>query len=297
MKLLHCCKLPLLFSVTFLLSTGCQSKKEQSENRQIMVTIEPLRYFVNRIAGEAYTVETLVPEGTNPETYDPTPGQIVRLSESAIYFKAGRLGTEEMWKKSIAKTMKNGKIVDTSEGFEYEVADTHQFGHTDGSGHYHHSAGDPHTWSSVEGARTIAANMKKAFISVYPADSALFEKNYRSLAATIDSVETIIAELFLPLKQHSFMTYHPSLTYFAREFELEQLPIESEGKEPSPRQLKALISEAREEGVRIIFIQREFDRRQAEAIAIEAGCRVVEIAPSAYDWPANMVKIAKYIAE
>jgi zinc transport system substrate-binding protein len=93
------------------------------------------------------------------------------------------------------------------------------------------------------------------------------------------------------------MTYHPSLTYYSREFGLKQLPIESEGKEPSPVKLKTLIDEARKEEVRVIFIQREFDRRHAEAIAAEAGCRVAEIAPAAYNWPETMLHVAKCLAE
>lgn len=93
------------------------------------------------------------------------------------------------------------------------------------------------------------------------------------------------------------MIYHPSLTYFAEEFGLEQLPIEADGKEPSPKQLKELIKTARNENVKVIFVQREFDIKQAETIAKEIGITPVEIAPLSYDWGQEMIHIAKSLAQ
>ena len=279
-----------LLSLTACISKQTPSSSEQ--NRQIIVTIEPLRYFVNKIAGNTYSVETLVPEGANPENYDPAPAQLIQLSNARLFFKVGHLGIEEIWGKSIENTAPEITIINTSEGFTPLLPDKkdENIVYHD---HEHNHEGDPHTWSSIEGARTIASNIKKALISTYPSDSLLFEKNYQNLTTQIDSVESILIELLLPIENRSFMIYHPSLTYFAEEFGLNQLPIEADGKEPTPKQLKQLIKKADDEKVKVIFIQREFDTKQAETIAKELGITLIEIAPLSYDWEKEMIHIGK----
>ena len=284
-----------LIITSFFLFEGCNAKKEKTDNL-IIVTIDPLRYFVDRIAGDGYMVETLVPEGADPENYDPTPAQMMQLSEARLYFKVGYLGSEMMWERSIGDIMAAGEIIDSSKGFEYELSGgceehSHHEGH-----HHHHGMGDPHTWCSAEGARIIAGNIKNALMKVYPDNCDLFEENYKKVMSEIDAVEREITMLLEPVMYRGFMIYHPSLTYFAREFGLKQFPIEAEGKEPSPFQLKQLIEKVRSEEVKVVFVQREFDKKQAEAIARETGCRIVEIAPLAYDWPEEMIHIARNLA-
>lgn len=282
-----------------LLLSGCSHKQTatQESNRQIVVSIEPLRYFVEQIAGNKYQVENLVPEGADPENYDPAPAQLIRLSDARLFFKIGQLGVEEIWKKSIEEIAKNVIVVNTSEGFESPFTEEEEEHIHHDHGHTHGGKGDPHIWSSVGGARTIAANIKNALIKTYPADSILFEENYKKLTSGIDSVEITLSEILSPVKNKSFMIYHPSLTYFAEEFGLEQLPIEADGKEPSPKQLKELIKTARNENVKVIFVQREFDIKQAETIAKEIGITPVEIAPLSYDWGQEMIHIAKSLAQ
>ena len=296
-------KIPLfLLAAATLFTLGGCDRKKNTNNNLIVVTIEPLRYFVDRIAGNGYMVETLVPEGSDPESYDPTPAQMMQLSEARLYFKVGYLGSEAMWEETIAEVMAGGRLIDASEGFDYELSGGCT-GHHDHDGHgheehhHHHAVGDPHTWCSAEGARVIAGNIKKTLVATYPANSELFEQNYNALLSEIDSVEQEIKNLLSPVEHRGFMIYHPSLTYFAREFGLKQLPIEMEGKEPSPYQLRKLIDTVRSEGVQLIFIQREFDKKQARSIAKETGCRIVEIAPLAYDWPEQMKHIARSLAQ
>lgn len=96
-----------------------------------------------------------------------------------------------------------------------------------------------------------------------------------------------------PGADHAFMIYHPALSYFARDYGLHQIPIEAGGKEPSPAHLKALIDTCNSENVHVIFVQPEFDRRNAELIAQQTGTRVVDINPLSYDWETEMLNIAQ----
>ena len=91
----------------------------------------------------------------------------------------------------------------------------------------------------------------------------------------------------------TFLIYHPALSYFARDYGLKQISIEEGGKEPSPAQLKALIETCRKENAHTIFVQQEFDQRNAQLIADELGVNVVSINPLSYNWAEEMLRVAQ----
>ena len=152
----------------------------------------------------------------------------------------------------------------------------------------------PRTYGPLShGARVIAANVRDALSTLAPAHQALYQQHYDSLLVDITQTEAEVRHLLAPLQGTAFIIYHPALTYFAHEFGLTQLCIELDGKEPSPAQLATLIQTAREQQVQVVFIQQEFDQKNAELIAKETGCRLVRINPLAYDWKESMLQLAK----
>ena len=80
------------------------------------------------------------------------------------------------------------------------------------------------------------------------------------------------------------MIYHPNLAYLARDYGLNEISVEFEGKEPPPSRMKELIDLAREENIKTIFIQREYDTKNAKAIADEIGAELEVIDPLSEDW-------------
>ena len=91
----------------------------------------------------------------------------------------------------------------------------------------------------------------------------------------------------------AFVIYHPTLSYFACDYCLLHISIEEGGKEPTPAHLKELIDFCRDNKVDVIFVQPEFDTRNAELIARETGSRIVQINPLNYNWPEEMISVAK----
>ena len=136
-----------------------------------------------------------------------------------------------------------------------------------------------------------------AFIALDPDNTDYFWQNYNKLSDELDKTDAEIKKLLDPLTDRTFIIYHPALTYFAGEFDLTQLCIEMDGKEPSPAQLKQLVETARTNNARVVFIQQEFDQKNAELIARETGCKLTVINPLAYDWPKEMIHIAKALAD
>ena len=276
----------------------CSCSGSLKKERIISVTIEPQRYFVEQIAGDKFKVHCVVPAGQSPETFDPSPRQMAEIGRSIAYFRIGYIGFEQAWMENIRKNNPDMPVFDLSKGLAlvHGTEQMEEAGHSASGGHHTHQV-DPHIWSSFEGARTIARNVLDALVMLDKENSSYYRENYGKLCAVIDSTETAASKLLKPLLSRTFIIYHPSLTYFAKEYGLTQLCIEFDGKEPSPSQMKELIDTARKHNVRVVFVQQEFDSKNAALVAEETGCRLVVINPLAYDWPGEMLHIAKSLAE
>lgn len=296
----------LITILSFFLLTACVTKL--ANETVVTVTIEPQRYFAEKIAGDKFKINCVVPAGQSPETYDPTPQQMIQIGRSIAYLRIGPIGFEQAWMDKIRENNPKLQVFDTSEGMNL-LTDTEDDGHAHEHGthdhdahageeahHHHHGGVDPHIWSSIAGAKAVAWNTLNAFIELDPDNTEYFWQNYNKLVDEIDKTNTEIKRLLDPLTDRTFIIYHPALTYFANEFNLTQLCIEMDGKEPSPAQLKRLVETARANNARVVFIQQEFDQKNAELIAKETGCKLTVINPLAYDWPKEMIHIAKALA-
>lgn len=292
MKRIHCW-IYLLLAIVGL--SACQGKKEGG-TRTISVTIEPQRYFAEKIAGDLFQINCVTPAGQSPETYDPTPQQMVQISQSQAYFRIGEIGFEQAWMKNLQSQNPDMAVFDLSEGME--LIKNEEEAHEEGEAHPHHHHGsvDPHIWTSISGARVIAQNTYQAFIKLDPENQEVYRAGYQRLIEEIDSTEAEMKQLLQPLAGTAFIIYHPALTYFAREFGLKQLCIELDGKEPSPAQLKQLLETATQSGAKVVFVQQEFDQKNAELIAKETGCRLVTINPLSYNWHDEMIRLATILA-
>ena len=204
---------------------------------------------------------------------------MVDLSASDLYIKVGNIGFERTWMKRLEANAPHTIIINSSDGITS----------SDNSMYIH----DPHTWMSTANAMYIARNIYKALAEIDSKDSLYFKKNLERLMGKIEAVDTQIREEITKDKSTTFLIYHPALTYFAQEYGLRQLSIEEDGREPSAVQLKQVINTARQNHVKIIFIQREFDSRNTDIVARSTGAEKVEINPLSYDWDKEMVKIAQ----
>lgn len=248
----------------------------------ITVTIEPLRFFTEKIGGDKFDVVTMVPNGASPETYEPTAQQMAALTKSQLYIKAGNLGFERTWSERLKNNAAHLITVNSSEGIN-------QLKDNDGG------ISDPHTWTSPTNAIHIAHNIYRALVRIDAKDSTYFRDNLDSLTMQIIQLDNIITAKTASAKSKSFIIYHPSLTYFANEYGLEQLVIEENGREPSAASLARLIDTAKKKNVKLMFLQKEFSNRNISTITNATGVKTVEINPLSYDWEEELLKIANAI--
>lgn len=275
------------------LFNACSGTPGKEVNKHtITVSIEPMRFLTEQIAGNEWDVCCMVPQGNNPETYEPVPEQLIQLAHSKAYFRIGFIGFEQTWMKKLQANAPQMEIVDASEGIDFIREEGVRHGN-----HYHEGGIEPHVWSSPANVRRIASNIYKALCQISPQDSLSFLERWKNLDQQILSTDSIIRQLLTKVdSQQSFLIYHPTLSYFARDYDLRQLCIEESGKEPSPARMKALIDSCKKMQVKTVFVQREFDIRNTELIAAELGVQSVIIDPLNYNWAEELITIAKTLA-
>lgn len=274
-----------------LLLAACGSKQQQSGKQTLTVTLEPLRYFTEVIAGDKYNVVSMVPKGSSPETYDPTPQQLVSLDRSVAYLRIGHIGFEQVWMDKLTSNVPHLKVFDTSKG----IIPIREEGHTHGD-HHHEGGIEPHIWNSTRNASTIADNIYTALCQLDSAHASYYKHRLDSLQGIIRQTDIELRKL-LQNADSTFLIYHPALSYFARDYGLKQISIEEGGKEPSPTHLKQLIETCRRDNARVIFVQQEFDTRNARLIADELGADVISINPLSYNWQEEMINVAKALTK
>lgn len=280
-----------IITITIILSTQVACTPPKADKLETLsVTIDPQKYFLKSIVGNKFEVNCVVPAGANPESFDVAPSQMITLSKSIAYFKVGYLGIENNLIEKVKKNNPDTQFIDCSNGIDSLESD-HSHENCD---HHHggHDGGDPHIWSSPGTARIIAQNMYNAVIKLDPSNKDFYRTNYDSLLVEFNDTDSIIKSYINKAQSKSFVIYHPALSYFANEYGLEQLTIEHEGKNPSPLQLKQLIDEAKSKKVNVVFIQQEYDTKNAEIIAEAIGAKMVTINLLSYYWKQELTKIA-----
>ncbi len=287
----------LYLTLVLFLILSCNSISDNTPT--VSVTIEPQRYFVEKIVGDKFKVNTIVPAGTSPETYDPTPSQMIALGKSALYFKVGFLGFENAWGKNLKENNVEVDIINSSNNIKLineNDENTIEIGeHHDHAGH-HHDGADPHTWSSPKSALIMAENMLNALIVADVENQKYYRDNFKLLETEIIETDRRITELLENASVKSFIIYQPALGYFARDYNLTQYSIELDGKNPSPKQLKEMIDYANALGIKTIFVQKGFDIKNAESLANQVKASIHSIDPLSYNWSEEMIRIAEILA-
>jgi len=274
----------IFFLLLICFAISCGRGGNDSGNKIITVSIAPFKYFVEQIAGNDFTVNIMVPAGADPHTYEPFPGQISKLRKSVAYISNGYLGFEMNWLDRFYETNRTMKKLSLADGINPIVSSSqHKGGHIEGA--------DPHYWVSARCALIMASSVKELLNELNPSQKVKYEANYQALISKIQEVDRKARELFSDIPNRCFMIYHPNLAYVARDYGLEEIPVEFEGKEPSPSRMKELIDRARKENIKTIFVQREYDTKNAKAIAGEIGAEITLIDPLSENWQKSTTDI------
>jgi len=272
----------ILFSLLFVSNAS-------AAGLNLFVSLPPEAEFVKQVAGDKVTVEILVAPGQAPETFEPTPKQLARLSSADIYFRIG-MPFETRLVEKISQFGGNIKFIDLRAGINLRKSDTDHDGHG-------HGLSDPHIWMDPVLVQTIAGNIASGLKMADPENTAFYDQNLAHFKARLDSLTASIKKELKPYQGRSFFIFHPVLGYFADRFGLKQVAIEVDGKEPGAKQLAGLIDRAKKENIGVIFVQPQYSPKTARAVADAIGGRLVEVDPLAEDYIPNLEKIVNDLIE
>jgi len=286
----------VLLSLFFVITAGCPQREAQSEKITIVVSIVPLAEFVEKIGGDNVVVSVMVPPGASPHAYEPTPGQLTEVSKAQMYVKVGSpIEFELVWLNKILSTNKDIFVCDASS--EVELVKMHQY-HTHEERKRQSDKGlDPHIWLSPKNAKIMVKNICSSFISIDSVNEKCYTANKEKYLKKLDSLDRYIEKILKEKTNRKFMVYHPSWAYFARDYNLEQISVEAEGKEPTAKGIQHLIEQARKYNIKVIFASPQFNTESAEVVAREIQGRVALINPLAKNYITNMKKVAQTLSE
>ncbi len=276
---------------------------------EVFVSIPPQKWLSDQLGGPLVSTHVLVGKGQDPHTYEPTPKQVTALSQATIYFTLD-LEFEEQILPKVEKTVPSLHLIDTAvvipkiamterehdeHGHDKDHAAHGHDEHASASGEHHHEGLDPHVWLSPLNLKIMAAAMTKAMSDNDPANRSVYEKNLLTVNQKLDQLHQEILQDLAPFQGATFYVFHPAFGYFAHAYKLQQRAVETGGKSPSPKQLSLLIHEARESGVRVIFVQPQFDPKSAEVVAEAINGEVIPLDPLAEDVITNLQTMAARI--
>ena len=258
--------------ITF--SCGCLDLPQEEDLNDhrigVAVSIPPLTEFVEEVGGDRVRVSVMVPPGATPHTYEPEASQLREVSRAGMYVMVGSgLEFETVWMNRIVDVNSEMLVVNCSEGIEVVGC-------------------DPHVWLSLGNARVMVENIYQGLVRIDPESQEQYARNKEEYQGKLDEMDAWIRANLPVSENNKILVYHPAWAYFARDYGLQQITIEEEGREASPKRIAELISEARAGNITVIFTSPHESTRGAEMIAREIGGTVVLVDPLAEKYLENM---------
>ncbi len=280
----------LLFISTIIGFQSCKPNKSQVDDKLISVSILPQKYFIERITGNDFKVNVLIPPGASPASYEPTPKQMKDMSKSVAYLRIGHIPFEKAWLNKLLEGNEHIKNFDMSEGIELIKGEEVRHGD-----HFHEGGIDPHIWSSPKTTKQVVINTFKALVKLAPEKEQEYTNNYLKLMSDINVIDKGAEAIFEQMPNKAFMIYHPALSYIARDYGFTQISIEHDGKTPSPAHMKNMLELAKKHNIKTVFLQKQFNTENAKVIAKEINAELIQIDPLSEDWLVEMNRIITYL--
>lgn len=278
------------FLALMLFAFGHAEEVQDVRSHYVVASVAPYKFFVEAIADNTIKIGLLVPTGASFHTYEPTPKQVLLASNADLWFRIGE-SFENRALQALKGHNSRMRVVDLRQGVDLITVDPR--GHR---GCCHAGGADLHIWLSPRQAKIQVKAIAQALIEMYPEHQKEYQQRLDHLLIDLDALDQEISHILAPLQNRTLMVSHAAYAYFSRDYNLKQLPIEIEGKDPSPRQLNTILNEARQAKVKTIFTQKQYSSKGAQLIAKELGGHVVELDPYSEDYFDSMRNIARHIA-
>ncbi len=280
----------LLLSLFLILNFGCEKSPQNGDRKPlVLVSIAPYKYFIQKIAGDQFDVMSIVPEGVDSHTYEPSPKEISKMQDALIWFQMG-----ETFERKLSRTLElHNKNIDIQNLNELVELISGSSG--DHLGHHHDF--DIHTWLNPSIVGEQSEVIAQAFANHFPGKTSEYRKNFHALLDELSNLDLEIRSILKPLKYRTFLTSHPSFGYFCQEYSLKQLSIESEGKDPLPRDLMETVKLAKETKVKVVLLQPQFSSKGALKVAGELKLPTKIVDPYSVEYQKNLLRLTRILRD
>jgi zinc transport system substrate-binding protein len=279
-----------VFLIVITIFSGCVSQDESSiaapsnnasHRINVVTTIAPLGDFVKTVGGEKVLVTVVVPPGAEPHTFEPTPSLMMDMAKADLYIMNG--AGLEFWMNKLLQANEKMVVVDSSQGIVLLEENEDEI--------------DPHIWLSLRNAAVQVINICSGLVQVDPQNKEYYIKNRDGYLEKLKALDIELNSTFAGKKNAIFIVHHPAWTYFARDYDLIQVPLMENEKEPGPKYLGEVIELAKKNNITTIFVEPEFNPKSAEAIAGEMKASIVTIDPLARNYLDNIRNASREIAQ
>ncbi len=303
----------LCAALVLLGGCGRKSSAEKASDGKIKLAglIPPVAWIASQIGGDRVTCDVLVPPGQSVHSYKPTPRDIARLQAAQYYLLIGLpLETNTLGKLLADSKTKVVDITTTIKRRKISAEDACDHDHDghdhDGQAHNHEADHqhdqyeqfyDTHLWLSPVNDIAMGEAICKVLEEADPAHKAAYRANLNAFIEKINKADKSLKKQLAPWKGKKFMVYHPAFGYFADHYGMIQEAVETGGKSPTPKQLEKLVKEAREDNVKLIFVQPQFPQNSAEAISEALGAKIIVVDSLQSDLLSVYQDIADHLTE
>ncbi len=274
-----------LLLVTALLLGWLGAGMSAAAKIPVAATILPLGDFCRQIGGDLVEVQVLIPPGASPHAFEPPPLIMARAYQARVFVYVGA-GLEPWADRFLAsRGTANLAAVEAVYGIPLfrEAGGDHpgeESGRPEPGGHLH-PGGNPHVWLDPILAQGICRRLAAALIQVDPGHRAAYEANLLSYLQKLEALDQEIRRQVSSWRLKDFVSFHPAFNYFARRYGLHQVGVVelAPGREPTPRHLEAVLGAIRRYRIRAVFAEPQFNPKVVQAIAREAGVKVLTLDP------------------
>jgi len=264
------------------------------EKPMVFVSIPPQKYFIEQITKDKIDIQVMVPHGKNPYNYQPTDKQMDDLLKAKLYFSIGAL-FEKKWLETIVNHNPELEIIHTDDTIEKapETLNFYENGIEQKIAKYQAENGriDYHTWLSPALIRPQIRFILSALYMIDPKNELTYETNSRQFLVELITLYKEIKQTLSGMEGVKFIGAHPAWGYFAKTFQMEQIPVEIVGNKV-PQQL---VKYARENNIKLIVQSPFANTTVLEQLSRDIGGVSITADPLSENWADNLLQFSKDI--
>ena len=284
---------PLL--AVLLVLSACSSPAQTAPTGQqpggdqlkVLATTTIVADVVSQVGGDLIELSVLLPVGTDPHSFDPTPQDISKVSEADLVFVNGA-GLEEFLDNLIESAGVQDRVIQVSDGIEFLELDAEGDEHDND-----HDGVNPHTWTDPNNVFTWTSNIAQALSKLDPENAGTYHANAQAYQVELKTLDAWIRDQVgsIPTENRKLVTDHELFGYFAEEYGFEQvgalIPGYSTLAEPTAQELAEIEDAIQELDVKAVFVGNTVNPTLAERVSEDTGIQLVFVYTGSLDDSGN----------